>query len=198
MSARDSASPGPGSSGGLANGGIGGGFGGGSGGYGGVGAGRNGGANSRTGMQTGATMRGTTAFGRPGGPALGWGMTPAAARQAAMAAAAALTRTTAKTGVSRPSVPNVAPHVVPVSAPPPVGLAPPQPTSLGWLPGWPGTGQWWANEGPWNNDETAWPGYNGSTFKQNQPGNVRYPGGQTQLKNGSTMPAPTGKEEIRF
>ena len=81
MSARDSASPGRGASGGLANGGIGGGFGGGAaGGRGGMGAGGgvNGGANSRTGMTTGKDWHGNTAYGAPGGAVQAYGMRDAA------------------------------------------------------------------------------------------------------------------------
>jgi hypothetical protein len=78
MSARDdfgsSAGRGPGA-GGLGNGGIGGGMGGGSRGG---GAGYNGGAGSRTGLTTGTTTYGNTAFGRPGGNAVAYGMRDAA------------------------------------------------------------------------------------------------------------------------
>ena len=78
MSARDdfgsSAGRGPGA-GGLGNGGIGGGMGGGSRGG---GAGYNGGAGSRTGLTTGNTIYGNTAFGRPGGNAVAYGMRDAA------------------------------------------------------------------------------------------------------------------------
>ena len=78
MSARDdfgsSAGRGPGA-GGLGNGGIGGGMGGGSRGG---GAGYNGGAGSRTGLTTGNTTYGNTAFGRPGGDAVAYGMRDAA------------------------------------------------------------------------------------------------------------------------
>jgi hypothetical protein len=91
MSARDSASGssdwhGGGSysrnsGGGAQNGGIGGGQGGGQ--WGG-GAGYNGGFQSQQGIRTGATMQGTSAYGRPGGMAQGYGMNPAQARQAAM------------------------------------------------------------------------------------------------------------------
>ena len=81
MSARDSASGsstykgGSGGAGGLGNGGVGGGMGGG---YRGGGAGYNGGAGSRTGLTTGATTYGNTAFGRPGGNAVAYGMRDAA------------------------------------------------------------------------------------------------------------------------
>jgi hypothetical protein len=78
MSARDdfgsSAGRGPGA-GGLGNGGIGGGMGGGSRGG---GAGYNAGAGSRTGLTTGTTTYGNTAFGRPGGNAVAYGMRDAA------------------------------------------------------------------------------------------------------------------------
>jgi hypothetical protein len=78
MSARDdfgsSAGRGPGA-GGLGNGGVGGGMGGGSRGG---GAGYNGGAGSRTGLTTGTTTYGNTAFGRPGGNAVAYGMRDAA------------------------------------------------------------------------------------------------------------------------
>lgn len=72
MSARDSAGPaGPGNSGagGLGNGGLGGGMGGGLG-----GGGYGGGMSGNTGLGTGAQMYGNTAFGRPGGMALGYAM----------------------------------------------------------------------------------------------------------------------------
>ena len=81
MSARDSASGsstykgGSGGAGGLGNGGVGGGMGGG---YRGGGAGYNAGAGSRTGLTTGNTTYGNTAFGRPGGNAVAYGMRDAA------------------------------------------------------------------------------------------------------------------------
>lgn len=72
----------PGGMGGsLGNGGVGGGMGGG---MRGGGAGYNGGIGSRMGVTTGNVMRGTSAYGRPGGMAQGYGMNPAQARQAAM------------------------------------------------------------------------------------------------------------------
>ena len=78
MSARDdfgsSAGRGPGA-GGLGNGGIGGGM---SAGSRGGGAGYNAGAGSRTGLTTGTTTYGNTAFGRPGGNAVAYGMRDAA------------------------------------------------------------------------------------------------------------------------
>lgn len=86
MSARDSESGsstykgGSGRAGGLGNGGIGGGMGGG-GNYGGGmggGAGRMGGIGARTGLTTGTTTYGNTAFGRPGGNAVAYGMRDAA------------------------------------------------------------------------------------------------------------------------
>jgi hypothetical protein len=63
----------------MANGGVGGGMGGGN-----PGGGYGGGMTQNTGLRTGATMQGTSAFGRPGGMAQGYGMNPAQARQAAM------------------------------------------------------------------------------------------------------------------
>lgn len=63
----------------TANGGLGGGMGGGN-----PGGGYGGGMTQNTGMRTGATMQGTSAYGRPGGMAQGYGMNPAQARQAAM------------------------------------------------------------------------------------------------------------------
>ena len=78
MSARDdfgsSAGRGPGA-GGLGNGGLGGGM---SAGLRGGGAGYNAGAGSRTGLTTGTTTYGNTAFGRPGGNAVAYGMRDAA------------------------------------------------------------------------------------------------------------------------
>lgn len=74
MSARDSASPaGPGNSGagGLGNGGLGGGMGGGLG-----GGGWGGGMSGNTGLGTGNNIYGTSAWGRPGGMAMGYGMSP--------------------------------------------------------------------------------------------------------------------------
>ena len=81
MSARDSESGsstykgGSGGAGGLGNGGIGGGM---SAGSRGGGAGYNAGAGSRTGLTTGTTTYGNTAFGRPGGNAVAYGMRDAA------------------------------------------------------------------------------------------------------------------------
>lgn len=63
----------------TANGGLGGGMGGGN-----PGGGYGGGMTQNTGLRTGATMQGTSAYGRPGGMAQGYGMNPAQARQAAM------------------------------------------------------------------------------------------------------------------
>lgn len=63
----------------MANGGLGGGMGGGN-----PGGGYGGRMTQNTGMRTGATMQGTSAYGRPGGMAQGYGMNPAQARQAAM------------------------------------------------------------------------------------------------------------------
>ena len=63
----------------TANGGLGGGMGGGN-----PGGGYGGGMTQNTGIRTGATMQGTSAYGRPGGMAQGYGMNPAQARQAAM------------------------------------------------------------------------------------------------------------------
>jgi len=60
-----------GGAGGLGNGGVGGGMGGGASGG---GAGINGGAGSATGLRTNANMTGNTAFGNPGGSALGYAM----------------------------------------------------------------------------------------------------------------------------
>lgn len=148
MSARDSESGsstykgGSGNAGGLGNGGIGGGMGGGNRGG---GAGYNGGIGSRTGVTTGNTWRGTSAFGRPGGPAMGYGMSPAAARQAAMVAQQGILGRL-RQGVPQQGVP------VPVAAPPPAAVPPPQ-RIIGYLPGWPGTGMWWGNQAPWQNNE---------------------------------------------
>ena len=147
MSARDSESGsstykgGSGRAGGLGNGGIGGGMGGG---FRGGGAGYNGGIGSRTGVTTGNTWKGTSAFGRPGGAAMGYGMSPGAARQAA-----AQSIWSKLTGRAQPG----APTPTPVAAPPPqVTVPPPQPRVIGYLPGWPGTGMWWGNQAPYQNN----------------------------------------------
>lgn len=52
-------------------------------------------------------------------------------------------------GLLGPSTPNVQP-----------ASAPSTPNPIGYLPGWPGTGQWWGEAGlnPWNNDARTWPG----------------------------------------
>lgn len=123
MSARDAESGsstykgGGGSAGGLGNGGIGGGMGGG--GMGG-GAGRNGGIGSNTGMSTGNTWRGTSAYGRPGGMAMGYGMSPMAARQAAMVAQQGI-MARLQQGMPRPAA---MPGVMPPAVPPPVAMPP--------------------------------------------------------------------------
>lgn len=84
MSARDSESGsssykgGSGNAGGLGNGGVGGGMGGGNRGG---GAGYNGGIGSRTGLTTGTNWNGTSAFGRPGGPATAYGNNSSQPRQ---------------------------------------------------------------------------------------------------------------------
>jgi hypothetical protein len=65
-----------------------------------------------TGMRTGATMQGTSVFGRPGGMAQGYGMNPAQARQAAMQGIMG------RLQQGRPQ---------PVGAPPPQGVNPPMP-----------------------------------------------------------------------
>lgn len=136
MSARDSAGPaGPGSggAGGIANGGVGGGFGGGAvggGGGWGNGGGMNGGYGNRTGLTTGATMPGTSAFGRPGGPAMGYGMSPAAARQNAVQGLIARLGQGQMPGVM-PGTPPVAGVPAPVVAPPaPVVAPPPMPSAF--------------------------------------------------------------------
>lgn len=118
--------------GGLGNGGIGGGMGGG---QGGGGAGRNGGIGSRTGLTTGNKMIGGRATGRPGGYAQNpgaWGLHawPSVSQSP-------LTRP------ARPAVPGLLTQT-PV---PPVE----QPV-IGYLPGWPGTGLWWGDQPPWNNN----------------------------------------------
>lgn len=149
MSARDAESGsstykgGSGRAGGLGNGGIGGGMGGGgnsSGGFGG-GAGRMGGMGNRTGMMTGNTMFGGMALGRPGGMAMNpgaWGMRPQAAVQ--------------QGPLGRPANPGLLGNPVPASSIPDERILSvedvpaPQPSVIGYLPGWPGTGMWWGNQ----------------------------------------------------
>ena len=152
MSARDSESGsstykgGSGRAGGLGNGGIGGGMGGG-GNYGGGmggGAGRNGGIGNRTGLTTGNRMYGGMAFGRPGGLALNpgaWGVHPTPA-----IAQGPLAGRTKKGAVT--AVPASIPGVNPV----PEDIPPPQPSVIGYLPGWPGTGMWWGNQPTYMNN----------------------------------------------
>ncbi len=194
MPARDDAGsnygrPGGSQNSGVHNGGVAGGMGGG---FGGGGAGRNGGSNSSYGLKTGTTMKGNKQQGAPGGLAQ------------------------ALAQIARPKAPNV----VPTAAPPPPQVQPPLPPyvepeiprQLSYSPG-----MWWNNptslrsqqfnpnrfpnslDGMWQ-ASGGWPGQGsvppaGNTVNRT-PGDVRYPGGQTVRKNGSTMPAPTGKEEI--
>ena len=173
MSARDSESGsstykgGSGRAGGLGNGGLGGGMGGG-GNYGGGmggGAGRMGGIGSRTGLQTGNTMFGGMAFGRPGSAAMNssaWGIRP----QAAIAQgplSGARPRPASIPGVN--PVPQNVPAIEDVPMPTfedPMAmyttLKPPKtPSVQGWLPGWPGTGQWWGNQAPYQNNSSLNP-----------------------------------------
>lgn len=136
MSARDAESGsstykgGSGRAGGLGNGGIGGGMGGGGnwgGGMGG-GAGRNGGMNSRTGLTTGNGMFGGMAFGRPGGMAMNLGSPVAQG--------------------PKNNPPGFLGSPVPASIPGvnPVAEIPKQPSVMGYLPSWPGTGMWWGDQ----------------------------------------------------
>lgn len=175
MSARDSESGsssykgGSGRAGGLGNGGLGGGMGSG---MGGGGAARNGGYGNRTGLQTGNTMFGGMAFGRPGGNAMNpgaWGVV----RQSPISQGP-LNRPTRPGLLGNPipaSVPGVNPvpeNVMAVEDVPmptfedPMAmyttLTPPKPQPVkGWLPGWPGTGQWWGNQAPYQNNSSLNP-----------------------------------------
>ena len=184
MSARDAESGsstykgGSGRAGGLGNGGIGGGMGGGGnhgGGMGG-GAGRNGGIGNQTGLTTGNRMIGGVAYGRPGGLARNpgaWGIAP--------------TPPVTSRPLNRPAVPGLLnPAVPPPAAIPPEVPAPPQqPPIQGWLPGWPGTGMWWGDQPPYQNNPglnppAAPPSYaNPPTWSPPTPGN-RFPGSPFQ------------------
>lgn len=204
MSARDdfgsSAGRGPGA-GGLGNGGIGGGMGGGSRGG---GAGYNGGAGSRTGLTTGNTIYGNTAFGRPGGNAVAYGMRDAASlNRAGMGptvgsygnfrtpsgaamygnspvqgqsfygmnmgqALSQANRAQARqrpegllggtpTAAGAPAYSAVEQEMALPAYEDPMAmyttLTPPktQPV-MGWLPSWPGTGQWWGDQARYQNN----------------------------------------------
>lgn len=172
MSARDAESGsstykgGSGRAGGLGNGGIGGGMGGGGnhgGGMGG-GAGRNGGIGSRTGLTTGNRMIGGTAYGRPGGFAMNpgaWGIAPTP--RIVQGPLSGVPR--------RPGVPTA-----PLPAQPPVPTAAP-PSVIGYLPSWPGTGMWWGDQAPYQNNA----GLNGPNY--DGPGSTHYPNGSTIYQN---------------
>jgi hypothetical protein len=162
MPARDDAGsnygrPGGSQNSGVNNGGVAGGMGGG---FGGGGAGRMGGIGSRTGLTTGNTMFGGMAFGRPGGFALNssaFGVRP----QAGIARgplSGARPRPAAVAGVN--PLPENIPALEDVPMPTfedPMAmyttLKPLKtPSVQGWLPGWPGTGQWWGNQSPYQNN----------------------------------------------
>lgn len=116
-----------GGAGGLGNGGVGGGMGGG---FAGGGAGINGGINSRTGMTTGTQWNGTSAFGRPGGPAMGWGMSPAQARANAFQGLLSRLVGPQRPAPGAPPVPGVVTPQVQPSVPPMIepGIPPFMPT----------------------------------------------------------------------
>lgn len=195
--------------GGIGNGGIGGGMHSGS--MGG-GAGRNGGAGSRTGLTTNSTWHGNTAWGRPGGSVQGYGTrdrngnignrrnpdgSPIIKSAISQAAPGAM----APTGAPPPVIPAAAP--APPVAQTPVGMPPKPPErSLGWLPGWPGTGQWWGNQAPYQNNSGLSRGQSGAiydgVYKDNYgegvPTGINYqsgPGyngpGSTYTQNGNTV-----------
>ena len=70
----------------------------------------------------------------------------AAAAQAAAQAAAAR---------AHPSVPGIlSGPLAPIHRTPPTAYPP----AIDFLPQWPGTGMWWGNSPPWNNDASTWPG----------------------------------------
>ena len=196
--------------GGIGNGGTGGGMHSGS--MGG-GAGRNGGAGSRTGLTTNSTWHGNTAWGRPGGSVQGYGMrdrhgnignrrnpdgSPIIKSAISEAAPAPMSPVGAPPPVGMP--PEVTP---PITGPWPGQAVPPKPErSLGWLPGWPGTGQWWGNQAPYQNnsglsrgpsasdmrafkdsyDDPASYGWRGPEF--NGPGSTYTQNGNTVNQNG--------------
>ena len=202
MPARDDAGsnygrPGGSQNSGAYNGGVAGGMGGG---FGGGGAGINGGFNSRTGLTTSNVMKNSTQKG------------PAGGRSSELAATLAAAARPPNRGV----VPTSAPPNIQAPLPPYEEAVPEIPRQLSYHPG-----NWWNNptnpranlfdpnrfpnslDGMWR-ASGGWPGQGGaprgstggSTYPR-QPGDVRYPGGQTVLKNGNALPAPTGKEEIR-
>tara|TARA_R110000868_G_scaffold86298_3_gene242100 strand:+ start:496 stop:1290 length:795 start_codon:yes stop_codon:yes gene_type:complete len=255
MSARDdfgsSAGRGPGA-GGLGNGGIGGGMGGGSRGG---GAGYNAGAGSRTGLTTGTTTYGNTAFGRPGGNAVAYGMRDAASlNRAGMGptvgsfgnfrtpSGAAMFGNSPVQGQSfygqnmgqalsqanraqarQPQVGGLL-GGSPVAAGAPAYSAVEQEMSLpayenpieqpvmGWLPSWPGTGQWWGDQARYQNNAGLSRGAPGPTltidgYKTNygdpldrwnrSPDGNRYDGpGSTYAPSGNTV-SQNGMGSIR-
>lgn len=152
--------------GGTANGGLG-------------GNARNGGEGARYGLTTGTATYGS-GFGRPGGNVVGyatrqpdgsWGnfRTPTGSQvfagnpsthsgNSAMRGLGAL-----QAAFNRPQAVSAQPVSgdTPVASLPPA-VMPQQPVGampvkrvMGWLPSWPGTGQWWANEPRWNNAAPA-------------------------------------------
>lgn len=170
MSARDAESGsstykgGSGRAGGLGNGGLGGGMGAG---MGGGGAARNGGYGNRTGLTTGNTMFDGMAFGRPGGFALNssaFGVRPqASVTRGPLNRPANPGLLGTPTPASVAGVNPVPENVMAVEDVPMPTFEDPMamyttlkplktPSVQGWLPGWPGTGQWWGNQSPYQNN----------------------------------------------
>lgn len=182
--------------GGLGNGGIGGGMHSGS--MGG-GAGRNGGTGSDTGLSTGNKWHGNTAWGRPGGSVQGYGTRRPNGQMVDPR------RPDGSRPVISSAISQAAPPVRPAGAPPPavaqppVGMPPPrQPSVQGWLPSWPGTGQWWGDQPRYNNTPGLSGGTSPYTEDYNEPNRAwgynppqlgigpNSPG-NTQMQNGNTV-----------
>lgn len=165
-----------GGAGGLGNGGVGGGMGGG---FGGGGAGRMGGMGNRTGLTTGNRMYGGMAMGRPGGLAQNmgaWGMRPQAPVQQAP--------------MNRPAHPGLLGNPIPASSIPDERILavedvpPPQPSVMGYLPGWPGTGMWWGNQPHYMNNSglnpPAAPAPSTPKYQDQVPQDPSFPGNTYQ------------------
>lgn len=139
--------------GGLGNGGVGGGMGGGNRGG---GAGHNGGIGNRTGLSTGTTWHGNTAFGQAGGNVQAYGTRRPNGQMVDMrnpdgtAIRPAVTQGPLNRPATAAAVPGLLDDI-------PVPASVPQPSVIGFLPGWPGTGMWWGNKPHWNNNAAAWP-----------------------------------------
>jgi hypothetical protein len=134
---------------------------------GGGGAARNGGYGNRTGLTTGNTMFGGTAFGRPGGFAANpgaWGVRPqAGVTRGPLNRPANPGLLGTPTPASVAGVNPVPENVMAVEDVPMPTFEDPMamyttlkplktPSVQRWLPGWPGTGQWWGNQSPYQNN----------------------------------------------